>query len=167
MVDGTQANGLHQKVVFSVWDHTQYPSPPKLSKFSFSLDITCTDFREKIAEMLSYPVDSLEVKINKSYIETGDKTLQELGIGSKYPVLLSRKTGSKEEDFKIKKVPDVQIPATPMSTALIPVSGPMNYNSGSPNGISNWSLSKYNKPTEKSSTGFVGLSNQGWNCQYL
>jgi ubiquitin C-terminal hydrolase len=164
-----------------VLDSCHYPSPPKRIEIVLSKNTTGENLVNKIADECGYTKDVFEVKWGKLVIEPDEhKTLGELGVPPKVIISASKRQG---KEIVTTKTPNMitmhetsnssmSISATATSsasssspTALIPYGpnpSPSSY-SYSSTGYSSYSYS-WSQPQGKSSTGYIGLSNQGATC---
>eukprot|EP00026_Physarum_polycephalum_P000727 Phypoly_transcript_00728.p1 GENE.Phypoly_transcript_00728~~Phypoly_transcript_00728.p1 ORF type:complete len:1258 (+),score=338.52 Phypoly_transcript_00728:104-3877(+) len=187
MVEQTEVQATQPAAVENVHvvvlDSCLYPSPPKKVEIIVPKTTTGETLFSKIAEECGYPKDVFEVKWGKTLIEADEqRTLGDLGVPSKVIISASKRNGKEIVSTKTPNMITMHENSTSMSsatpsssssssspTALItygpslPSSHPSYpYSTGYTSSYS--SYSSWNQPQGKSSSGYIGLSNQGATC---
>jgi len=189
MVEQTEVQPIqpgvpNENVIVVVLDSCHYPSPPKRVEIVLPKSATGETLCSKISDECGYSKDAFEAKWGKVIIEPDEpKTLQEIGFSSKVIVSLSKRPGSKESEFKPKTPNMLSVynenqgatasssstsvsPSASSSSQALTTYGPSlppttyTYSSGY---TSSYSYS-WSQNAGKSSTGYIGLSNQGATC---
>lgn len=169
-----------EKVHVVVLDSCLYPSPPKKVELVLPKDTTGETLVNKIADECGYQKDAFEVKWGKIMIDAEEqKTLGEIGFPPKVLISASKRQG---KEIVMTKTPNMIVhenssssaasSSSSSSPALITygptlpssqTSYPYSSSSSSSGGYTS-SYSYWNQPQAKSSSGYIGLSNQGATC---
>eukprot|EP01118_Nematostelium_gracile_P007705 TRINITY_DN2517_c0_g1_i1.p1 TRINITY_DN2517_c0_g1~~TRINITY_DN2517_c0_g1_i1.p1 ORF type:complete len:610 (+),score=142.53 TRINITY_DN2517_c0_g1_i1:98-1927(+) len=184
---GVEPNSSDPTLVpFVYYDNCRYPSPPTRTSAQLDPKETWGTLHQKIVDKLKYPIEMTIFSLaSGKEIPDPNKTPEETHKDKKIVVHLHRVQGAKDPDFGIlDRTTEVRMPpeptnttpesSPPHSTAIVPYEDKMagaSAGAGVGVGSSNRATSSYsygyNSSADwnaKSTTGFVGLSNQGATC---
>lgn len=158
-----QGDDVSEDTTITLFDHCLFPHPPRKVSIPIQQDGKVADLRKKVAEQLSYNSEAFDLMMGKIALDE-EKTLEELKSTKSGLIYITKRPNSKDSDFGIEDKKEVHPLSSLKNNQIVPYNpiagGPVT--SPAKESISvglnqlDWN--------SKSSTGFVGLSNQGATC---